>query len=498
MLELNLIIEHQHVTMLFLASSVLILGPAFFWTFRSMTCQIGLDLQGWPSGQWPSGQWPAGLDLRVDDLRVNDLRVNGLRAWTFGSMTFGSMTFGSITFGSMTFGSMACRPLNLQAQDLRVDDLQVVGLIAYKLSRYACMCLGLFFSVCSFFWFVECFPWQVHMAQKRMRKPSPSRSLSSAHRARGRSPTRSPKSLDRHDDKHEKAADRSPTKSPGRTNAGDNQQVGSDSVPEKSRSPSSKERGYDRGRSKAPVPERSGDRERSRSESVECPQCGQWVMGPWGLKQHQWSSKRCLQYHYWNKGYGWQKASTRAHKAWKQNTSKPRREPITRTKRVMSESRQRSMSPAEAKKPRRSRSPAKAESPKRSRLIPKATSPRRSKSPVQAKKLRHSRSPAKAHSPRRSKSSPKATSPRRSESFAKAKSPSLQKETTRAQQSVPGAQPLEGAKKQAAQLSKPIQPKADEEAGKAGDSSANACTSLADFFEGQANFLRRTAANFGT
>ena len=92
------------------------------------------------------------------------------------------------------------------------------------------------------------------MAHKRVRKPSSSRSLSSAHRARGRSPTRSPKSLDRRDNKHGNARDRSRTKSPVPTDAWDNEQVAPDSVPEKSPSPSSKERHCDRGRSKAPVP----------------------------------------------------------------------------------------------------------------------------------------------------------------------------------------------------------------------------------------------------
>ena len=107
--------------------------------------------------------------------------------------------------------------------------------------------------------------------------------------------------------------------------------------------------------------------------------------GPLGLEATPVEQQRCLQYHYWNKGYGWQEALARAHKAWKQNTSKPRREQTKHTKPVMSKSPQRS---CRLPMPR-PRSRIRGRLPRQSRLgvqsrLPRP--PRRSKSPAKAKR----------------------------------------------------------------------------------------------------------------
>ena len=70
----------------------------------------------------------------------------------------------------------------------------------------------------------------------------------------------------------------------------------------------------------------TADRDRGRGASVassvapldtQCPICGQWCVGDFGLTQHQDSSKRCLAHKYYRAGYSWADASQKAAKEWK-------------------------------------------------------------------------------------------------------------------------------------------------------------------------------------
>ena len=84
-------------------------------------------------------------------------------------------------------------------------------------------------------------------------------------------------------------------------------------------------------------PKKSEVKERGRGQSVasstrsrsslalyshQCKHCGTWCCGEFGLQQHRESSKKCLQYVFYGKGYSWSDAGVRAAKQWRKNQAK--------------------------------------------------------------------------------------------------------------------------------------------------------------------------------
>ena len=71
--------------------------------------------------------------------------------------------------------------------------------------------------------------------------------------------------------------------------------------------------------------EKDGSREPPPSEvsvaDTECEICGQWKNGNFGVKQHQRSSKHCLRYKFWNKGWSWEAACKKAQSEWKKQAA---------------------------------------------------------------------------------------------------------------------------------------------------------------------------------
>ena len=132
---------------------------------------------------------------------------------------------------------------------------------------------------------------------------------------------------------------------------------------------------------------------------MACPRCGQKCVGSYGLQQHKDTSKKCLQYKYWNLGFGWGEAGQRANKEWKKWQS--RKATVT--------GRDGSMAPAEpAVPPRRHKSPSlrrkgRSESPPRpTRAV---RSDRSTSSGKRKKTTKKDRSRSKAPSASRPRSS---------------------------------------------------------------------------------------------
>ena len=124
------------------------------------------------------------------------------------------------------------------------------------------------------------------------------------------------------------------------------------------------------GRSKSRSPARKEPRHREPSTEVVCEICQSEVKGgPVGLKMHQESSKHCLSYLYWHKGYEWNEAKQKAHAKWKAWTKRyyRRKEPEELKRAVRLKSQPRRKSPSlRRKSPRRGeKESARAKSPER-------------------------------------------------------------------------------------------------------------------------------------
>ena len=177
----------------------------------------------------------------------------------------------------------------------------------------------------------------------------------------------------------------------------------------------------------APEEEKDSSLESTKTYTHQCGQCGQWCVGSKGISQHQETSKRCMAYSFYHKGYSWPDAQQRAHRLWKSKfLPNPR-------------GLQRPKSPEIP--PKRSRSPAKASGSKTketrsrgrsavpSRKTSSSSSRKKDKKQRSPQKWRSSRSPLrkKSRSPQRKKSKSPQRKKSRSPQRKKSKSPQRKK-----------------------------------------------------------------------
>ena len=131
--------------------------------------------------------------------------------------------------------------------------------------------------------------------------------------------------------------------------------------------------GQGRSKSKSPARKRSEEplQEPSTTSNLVCEICNSEVKGsPVGLKMHQESSKHCLSYLYWHKGYKWNEAKKKADAKWKAwNKNYYRRKELDELKggvRVKSPPRHKKSPSLRRKSPRRGeKDSARAKSPGR-------------------------------------------------------------------------------------------------------------------------------------
>ena len=109
---------------------------------------------------------------------------------------------------------------------------------------------------------------------------------------------------------------------------------------------------------RTPGPDRRREESVASSSAVadtQCPECGQWCVGDFGLTQHQETSKKCLAFKYWNLRYAWADALKKASQEWKKRQCYHRRAPKS-SPRLGRRDRRRSKSRHSRSKDRRGRS----------------------------------------------------------------------------------------------------------------------------------------------